>query len=190
MKYISTVTPLALFLIGGVVLGQDQDQASSDPNPLSCYEQLIGEWTYEGPAGEPGSSDTADAGKVVFRGSTQWILDKKALETVWEFEVPGVPKMAGKTLITWDPAEKRIVSAGVSSRGGFGLGTVKYDAATKTFTSESKGVDGEGRKGSTSVVMRMVDADTYVWQFKGQVDGEEMPESPEWTFKRVKKPAQ
>ena len=187
MRHISFIAVLAVFAIGGVVLGQEQ--ASSDSNPLSCYEQLIGQWIYEGPAGEPGAGNAATAGKIVFRSSNKWILDGKVVETEWELAVPDIPKMTGKVLITWDPAEKRIVSGGVSSRGGFGLGTVKYDTATKTFTSESKGVDGEGKKGSTAVVMRIIDADTYVWQWKGQVDGEEKQETPEWKFKRVKKQA-
>ncbi len=160
---------------------------SSLGNEVPAREPDIIAPDYEGPASEDGSRDSANAGKIVLRSTNQWIVDKKALETVWTFEVPGLPKFTGKMLTTWDPAAKRIVGGGVSSMGGYSLATITYDAETKTWTNQSEGVDGEGRKVSSTAVMRLTDPDTYLWRWKGRAGDDEMQTSVEWTFKRVKK---
>lgn len=85
-----------------------QQQPKSPPEQLQCFEQLVGDWTCETTLEEdiPGLAEKGT--KLVLRSSWQWILDKQALQASWSARPEGKPRVAGRGLITWDPAASQI----------------------------------------------------------------------------------
>ena len=113
------MSSLCVALIGGsMVLGQA-------PLPESNYEHLkefaeayAGDWIgdFEVDFDIPGLVKKGD--KATFRASTNWILDKTALQLDWKADINGKPAGSGRALIGWDRSTKQIVSFGFGSFGG------------------------------------------------------------------------
>ena len=177
------LTLTAVVLACCVALGQEQ------PGPnyahLKCFEQLIGTWGYDGPLQEDVPVLGGKNSKLAVRLTWDWVLNKSAVESNAVVELQGV-KLLGKSLIGWDVAGKQIIGAGMNSFGDHDLSTVSYDDATKTWTTQSKGVDEKGRRTSATIVGRLTDADTYEWQMKDRKGGDVPGDSPKYIFKRIK----
>ena len=161
---------IAVLSLGSLANGQQQPAASYEQ--LKSFDQLAGTWIYEGPALEDIPGLVAKGDRVTVRTSWQWILDKHALETQWVIEIPEKFSLVGRGLIAWDGAGSRIVGGGVDSTGGHSLDVTTYDAATKTWTTESRGADGSGKQTTATVVQKLIDADTMTWQITEQSGGE------------------
>lgn len=161
-----------------------REQPTSPPVQLQCFEQLVGKWICETTLEEdiPGLAEKGT--KLVLRSSWQWILDKQALETSWSARPEGKPRVAGRGLITWDPAVSKIVGGNVGSLGGYSLETTTYDPATKTWTTKMQGPDGQGRQISATIVVKLVDADSYTFQITEQAGGDGSGPSAVYTHKR------
>jgi hypothetical protein len=189
MKRVVTAMCVVILLCG-VASGQPTPGANYEH--LKSFDQLIGNWAFEGPLPDAmpgiGGKDT----KVVVRCSWTWILDKSAVEGAWSVEPVGGTKISGKGFTGWDVAGQRMVGGGLNSVGGHGLDTTTFDAATKTWTTKSEGTDGEGKATTATVVLILTDPNTLVWQATEQSGGLAQGPSPKLTFKRVasgKRPA-
>jgi hypothetical protein len=161
-----------------------QEEPNSPPEPLQCYEQLVGNWICETTLEEDIPSLAEKGTKLVLRSSWQWILDKHALDTSWSARPEGKPRIAGRGLVTWDTAGSGIVGGGVNSMGGCGLEKTTYDAATKTWTTKLQGPDGQGRQITATLVVKLVDADSYTFQITEQAGGDATEPSGVYTYKR------
>jgi hypothetical protein len=178
-----------VFTLTAVVLACRIAFAQEEPGPnyehLKCFEQLIGTWGYDGPLQEDVPVLGGKNSKLAVRLTWDWVLNKSALESNATVELQGV-KLLGKSLIGWDISEGRIIGGGMNSFGGHDVNTVTYDDATKTWTTQSKGVDEKGRRTSATIVGRLIDADTYEWQMKDRKGGDVPGDSPKYVFKRIK----
>jgi hypothetical protein len=110
------------------------------------------------------------------------------LETSWKIKLENDMELSGKSMTGWDPAEERIIAGGMNSIGGHDLSRTTYDEATKTWTVQSQGVDGQGNATTATIVNQLIDPDTFVWQSKNRTGGEVTGDSPKYTFKRIKTP--
>ncbi len=181
------ITLTAVLLACGVAYSQDEPGANYEH--LKSYDQLIGNWIYDGPLLEDSPVFGDKDSKMIVRISRRWILNKNAIEMNWSIEVKGDTVMSGKGMTGWDSAEGKIIGGGMNSRGGHGLDTATYDEATKTWTIAAKGVDAKGQATSSTILNRIVDADTFEWQNKDRQGGEVTGDSPIYTFKRDKQAA-
>ena len=174
----------AAVIVCRVSWGQEE-VVTSHFEHLKCYQQLIGQWQYEGPILEDIKGVVEKGGEVSARVSYRWIVEKNAIESNFNFEVKDGMKGTAKNLILWDPSEKRILEGGVNSLGGHVMSSVTYDAANKSWTMESKGVDGKGEPTSATVVITMQDENTYIYQAFNRQGGLAEGDSPKYTYKRV-----
>jgi hypothetical protein len=172
----------AVLVVSGVAWAQERPDAS--PEQLKCYEPLVGNWVYQGPALEEIPGVLAKGDSMVARFTWKWIVNKHALETRWTLEAPAKTTVEGRGLIAWDSAESRIVGGSVDSVGAHGLDVITYDAATKTWTTKSRGADGQGRATTGTIVIKLVSADTLTWQLTEQTGGDMTAPSSVYTFKR------
>jgi len=176
------LTLVAIVITCGWALAQEQ--SAGPPEQLQCYEQLVGNWLFEGEMQDEVPGMPAKGTKLVWRASWQWIVDRQALESSYMLRAEGAPRIAGRGLITWDPAASRIVSGEVSSMGGYSLSAVTYDAQNKTWTEQAQGVDKQGRSITWTAVTKLVDADTVTWQITEQAGGDVTGPGSVYTLKR------
>jgi hypothetical protein len=146
----------AAVLISGFAYGEEPQQPNEN---LKGFRPFIGAWRYKGPALED-SPWAKKGGKCLIQLSWRWILDKQVVMNDWEIEVEGGVKLAGRSLIGWNAADKKIISGGMDSTGGMGMGTVMLDRKAKTMTITAEGVDPEGEKTAAQNVVTMTDRDT------------------------------
>ena len=184
----SIVTALTVVLLAcGVSDGQEEPAAVSEH--LKCFGPFIGNWQYEGPLREDLEGMAEKDAKLVFQGSYKRILNGSAVESNWSVEFEGGGRISGKDLYGWDAKEEKIVEGGMSSNGGINVGSVTHNKAAKSLTFNSKGVDGDGEKTSSKIVITKVDKDTVTWQAVERSGGSAEGPSPVYTFKRVKRQA-
>lgn len=176
---------LVLVLTCGVTSGQEEPAAVSEH--LKCFGPFIGNWRYEGPLQEDLEGLAEKDTNTVFQGSWKWILNGNAVEINWSVELEGGGGISGKDLHGWDAKEERIVQGGMSSDGGINVGSVTHDKAAKSLTFTSKGVDGDGEKTSSKIVITKVGKDTVTWQAVERTGGSAEGPSPVYTFKRFKR---
>jgi hypothetical protein len=168
-----------------MVVGQAEEPTSNYEH-LKPYDALLGCWILDGEALEDVPDVVERGTKMVFHCSHKWILNKSALEFNGRVKFGDAPAIKTKALITWDRANKRIVSASVSSNGAIGLGTITISEDGKTWTSEVKSVNPEGQQESSTTVLTLVNADTWTWQATSRTGGPLTGESPKYTVKRCK----
>ncbi len=172
------------FLACCVALGQER------PGPnyahLKCFEQLIGTWGYDGPLQEDvpvlgGKNlqtgcavDLGLGSEREYRGGIERGSRVTGRQAVGEV----VDRLGcGRKTNHW--CRNELVRKPH-------LSTVSYDDATKTWTTQSKGVDEKGRRTSATIVGRLTDADTYEWQMKDRKGGDVPGDGPKYIFKRIK----
>jgi hypothetical protein len=184
MKSIVTALTVTVLLCG-VTHGQNE------PGPgfehLKSYAPILGTWRYEGPVQEDLSGVAEKGAKMVFQFSWKRILNKSAVEENWSVEIEGGTIVSGKSLHGWNAHENKIVSGGMNSLGGMGMGTIVFDKAAKTSTLTSKGIDGDGEETSIKGVVTVTGKDTITWQALERTGRLAEGPSPVYTFKRVKR---
>lgn len=72
----------------------------------------------------------------------------------------------------------------MSSLGGYSLETTTYDSATRTWTTKMQGPDGQGQQITATIVVTLVDADSFTFQITEQAGGEASGPSAVYTHKR------
>lgn len=70
---------------------------------------------------------------------------------------------------------------------GHEMSTVTYDAATKAWTYTTRGCDGKGEDKTSTLVMRLKNADSLEVQELDRKGGFAQGDSPKHTYNRVKK---
>jgi hypothetical protein len=180
------VTALTLIVLAcGVTHGQDEPAPGIEH--LKCFGPFIGNWRYEGPLKESLEGIAEKETKMVVQVSMKRILNGAAVEGSWSIEFEGGAKLAGKSLNGWNAEKKEIVRGGMGSAGGLILGTVTPDKAAKSLTITLRGVDGKGEETSSTIVFTKTGKDTYTWQALERTGGLAEGQSPDYTFKRVKR---
>jgi hypothetical protein len=170
-----------LLLTVSVAIGQASDTSPAYEN-LKSYEALIGTWVYEGPLLEDVPGMAKKGSRYYYEGSFEWILDKGAIEEYWQAKFAGGVTVSAKALTGW--GDKKVVSAGVFSGGGYFHADVTLNQEGKTWRYESKAVDGEGKKSSETFILELVDDNTLIVHSKDREGTEMPPESPKYTFKK------
>ena len=165
-------------LTGGFVCG-------AEPNEhLNGFAPFMGTWRHEGAVLEETPGAAAKGTKMVVRWTWTWILDNQVVMDDWIIEFQDGKKLSGKELIGWNAAEKKIMGGGMNSMGAMGVNTCVIDG--KTITISSEGVEGDGRKTSSKLVLKKTDEDTLTFQVVERTGGDVVGPSPVYTFKRVK----
>jgi hypothetical protein len=164
-----------------------QDDAPSNYEHLKCFDQVIGNWVYEGPATEDVEGVVKKGQPIKIRLSYRWVLDKNAIETniSGEVNVEGGFKMAIKGMIVWDAKNEQIIDGSADSLGGHSLATVVYDKNAKTFTTTSQGVTGTGEDISSRTVLTIKEKNAVVVQVFDRKGGFAEGDGPALTYKRV-----
>ncbi len=171
----------------GAACGTVRAQEAVTPHHeyLRSYDQLIGQWQYEGPMQEdvPGVAQEGD--EVLIRVSNRWILDKNVMESDYVFQVNGRKRGGAKLLVFWDPVEECIMEGGLNSTGGRTLSNVTYDEHTKTWLLASRGVDRTGKPTSETGMIVLLDENTYYFQALRREGGPVVGDGPRYTYRRV-----
>jgi uncharacterized protein (TIGR02246 family) len=149
------------------------------PRPLpppSHYEQLrelewmIGQWI-----------DDQGGTSVTMRG--EWTANRNFISRSFTVMIEGRIDMSGTQVIGWDPAAKTIRSWVFDSDGGFFQGV--WSRTDDQWSIQSVGVLPDGRKGSMTSIIRLLDADTFTMQsVSREVAGELLPNIDEVTVIR------
>lgn len=180
-----TTTLIVGVIFSSVSYGQEMP---SNYEHLKSFEARIGEWVYDGPVREDFSGIMDKGDEIVARSTVKWILDKNAVEMKLSVTIKksGL-KYTSKALIGWDAQQEQIIGGGMNSFGGHELGTVTFNKDTKTWTSEWKGRDGEGKETSNTLVATLLDKDSLQVQGLDRKGGLAQGDSPKYIYKRVKK---
>lgn len=185
MRSLTTALAILAILVCGISYGQER---TSNYEHLKCYDQLIGTWTYDGPALETLPEILNKGDHVVVRVTYKWILDKGAVEVDYFSESKSGGKVTARGLIGWNRANGQIIEVGMNSWGGHSMATDTYDPATKTWRSVRKGVNSKGNATSSILVLTLQDKDTYVSQALGRKGGVTEGDGPKVVYKRVASP--
>ena len=187
MRGLAICVFLALTLVllpSGVTFGQEK--VGPNFEHLKGFGPMIGTWRYEGALLEDAPEIAKKGSDFIAQLSWRRILDKSVVEESWFVEYEDGTKISGKSLIGWNAKENRLMSGGMDSGGGMGLGTVEFDADAKSSTLTSKGIDGDGNETSFQGVVIVKDKDTITWHAAERTGGDVEGPSPVYTFKRVK----
>ncbi len=152
---------------------------------LKDFAPFIGTWRYEGPLKQAIPELATEDTKCVIQFSWRRTLDKQIVMNDWMVEFEGGKKLSGKSLIGWNAADEEIISGGLDSMGGMGMGTVVIDRAAKTMTVSAEGVDAEGEKTSGTNVTTKTGQDTLTFQITERTGGLIDGPSPVYEFRRV-----
>jgi hypothetical protein len=173
----------SLLLAASLVVAQVEETASPADH-LKCYDGLIGKWVYKGPLQEDIPDFAEKNTQIVAHFCWKKAFDGNVIVFEWDASIQGKPVAGGKGLVGWDPNEKRIVSGGMMSRGGYALGVITSSEDGKTVTSEREGIDHNGRKISSRLVRTLKDENTLVYQAQDRKGGEPTGDSPKYVFTR------
>ena len=175
----------ALLLVASMV-GQADKPAPSYEH-LKTFDGFIGKWVYEGPVQEDVPNLPGKNTPMVVGSSWKRIFNKAVVENEWALKFKDAPKVEGTSLYGWDAADKRIVEGSMDSLGGISVGTVFFSDDGKTLTIKAKTTEGDGTKTSGTIIMTLQNDDTFVWQTTDRQGRDLPPDSPKYTFKRVKR---
>ena len=136
-------------------------------SPPSHYEQLkelewmIGDWVDQ-------------AGEGVVATECHWARNNNFIVRSFTVSVGMSIDMAGMQIIGWDPARKQIRSWVFDSDGGFNEGT--WQKMDNGWTVQTTATLPDGRRASSTSVMRPLDENSFAWQqIDRVVDGELLP---------------
>ena len=152
---------------------------------MKSYEALIGTWVYEGPLLEDVPGLAKKGSQYYFEGTFEWILEKSAIEENWQARFEDGATISAKGLTGW--GDKKLVSGGMFSGGGYFLADVTLNQDGRTWIYKSKVVDAEGKKSSDTFILELMDDDTLIVHSEDREGSDMPPESPEYTFKRLKR---
>lgn len=140
---------------------------------LRQMEWLIGEWVDE--------VEGAEVGHMAFT----WSHNQGFIVNAYSTTAKNVLLSSGTQWIGWDPSAKRYRSWTFDSMGGFGEGSWTKDG--NKWIIKSNAVLQDGRKMTTTNIVRRIDADTISWQGKERtLDGKPIPDMKEVKMKRLK----
>jgi hypothetical protein len=115
----------------------------------------------------------------------EWQLQKNVIAVAWMVKVNDLTLSAHQGIIGYDAANERVVSGGFNSQGGYGYAV--WSGESPEWMADRTGAEGDGKKVSSVLVLKKVDADTFTTQStKRTEDGEELEDDPPVTWKRVK----
>jgi uncharacterized protein (TIGR02246 family) len=138
-------------------LGEDDVmQRATSADHLKQFEPLIGDWV------------SADKGKSV-QLRCRWKLNKSFLLAEYTVKV-GSQESTTEQQLGWDPVNQQVRSWYFDSTGGFGEATCTQ--VGDTWVSEAIGVLPDGRIGTATNVLRMIDDKSFVFSARNRaVDG-------------------
>ncbi len=140
---------------------------------LSDLEWLVGTWTAE----EHGAKTTSVC---------RWIGNKSFLERRYTVTSHEGVTTNGVQIIGWNPLAGHIQSWNFGSDGGHAIGV--WSPVEEGWRAETQGVTGEGAMSTSTIVLRRLDDNAYVWQALDRtLDGESLPDSDEIVLKRSSK---
>ena len=161
-------------IIVSSLLGQAEGTPSNAEH-LAEYGRLfagkwIGEWEMDFTI--PGIVEKGD--KVVLRTTTQWILNKNALETEWDADVNGKSLGGGKSTVGWDAQAQEIVTYGFNTFGG--SDNTVYTKLGESWVEMGSGMDHEGKKHPiVNIITFSEDGSTQKVVVSGRVDPDGKP---------------
>ena len=164
--------------------GLGQDVPAPNDEHLKCYDQLIGDWVYDGPVLE--DSQWAEKGaRIIMHRSWKRVLNNNAIEHAWSNELEGAGKISGITLIVWNSIETSIVGSGVDSFTSRtpNRSTATFDPEAKALVTKAIFVANNGKENETTFVRTLAGHTEYVMQHINRADGSD---SPKYIFKRAK----
>ena len=140
-------------------------------SPPAHYEKLrelewmIGDWVDQ-------------AGEGVVTTECHWARNKNFILRSFTVSVGMAIDMGGMQIIGWDPARKQIRSWVFDSDGGFNEGS--WQKIDGQWTVQTTATLPDGRRASSTSVMRPLDENSFAWQQVNRVvDGELLPNSDE-----------
>jgi hypothetical protein len=169
----------ALLLATTMVVGQVESQPSRQ---LSAYaDAVVGEWTGEATLAFDIPGMGTKGQKITGTATTQWTLEKAAIECEWKFG-----GATGKWIANWDAEKKIIRVCEFVSNGNFAVGTVvrKQDK----WTVATEGASGDGKHFTGTAIMTLGDIGaTLTWDETDQMLGGERQPDFRHVWKRVSK---
>jgi hypothetical protein len=172
-----------LLLAASIVVGQAQAPTGNYEH-LKQLEWIVGTWEAEVEAREAGPGFEAGQ-KVQLRMENEWQLQKNIIAVAWTVKVHDFTLSAHQGIIGYDAANERVVSGGFDSLGGYRYAV--WSGESPEWMADRTGAEGDGKKVSSVLVLKRVNADTFTTQStKRTEDGEELEDEPPVTWKRVK----
>lgn len=169
------VVTVSGFLAGAVFSGEGEEKGEArppqpppPPAELKALDAFVGQWrsTYEFMPTMFG-----EAGEGAGRGTCQWVLDHRFVMSKGEGTGSfGDYEWIG--LMTYDPMMRTYRSFEFNNYGECTVGTMTYDADTRTWTAVSDGYDMSGRPAKNKVTMRFVGKDKLEWNWFLKSEGE------------------
>lgn len=179
MKPPVLVAIAVVVLAYGISHGQDVPRNDN----LRFFDAHVGTWIKEGvleedmPFGKKGDVGTSSL-------TWRWSYNKNAIDWRWEFDYAG--KRSGtKGVIAWDPGQKTMVGAGVSSDGGIIRGTSR---SMDPMTILVQFIQPDGSARSHVETFSLKDDDTMTIKITERKGSDATEDSPEYVFKRVRQP--
>ena len=140
---------------------------------LHRMEWLIGEWADE--------VEGAEVGRMAFT----WSDNQGFIINTYSTTAKNILLSSGTQWIGWDPSAKRYRSWTFDSMGGFGEGSWTKDG--NKWIIKSNAVLQDGRKMTSTNIVKRIDGDTISWQGKDRtLDGKPIPDMKEVKMKRLK----
>jgi uncharacterized protein (TIGR02246 family) len=134
---------------------------------------LLGSWTGE-----------AEQGPVA-RASFSWAENQNFIVSTFATTLKDVPVSGGTQWIGWDAAAKQIRSWTFDSNGGFTEAVWTRDG--DRLVSKTNLTTPDGKKGSATNIVTLVDADHLTWQStQRSLDGKSLPDTPVVKLKRAR----
>ena len=128
---------------------------------LRELEWMVGTWV-----------DQAEGDMI--RTECQWSKNGRFLIRSFTVTSPEQVEMSGMQFVGWDPAQERIRSWVFDSDGGFAEGT--WTQKNGRWISQQVATLPDGRRASSTTVMRPLDENRFSWQkINRVVDGEILP---------------
>jgi uncharacterized protein (TIGR02246 family) len=145
------------WLIEGV---REKNPVPTSYAELKQLEWLVGDW----------SVNAKKAPHTVFSMNCHWTENKSFLICMYTAKRQDVLRH-GTEVIGWDPKEKKICSWMFDSNGSFGHAFWKKDGSR--WTIDAGGVTPEGETAKATQIITAVDADTFTFESKNRMKGEE-----------------
>ncbi len=113
----------------------------------------------------------------------RWVADEKFVQRTYTTTSVDGTKTSGEQLIGWNPLEGRVQSWSFSPDGGHDIGV--WSPVHGGWSSEMRGVTGEGAPTSSVNLLTRLDDNAYVWQsVQRSVGGISLPDTDEVVIKR------
>lgn len=132
------------------------------PAELSKLDRFVGTWQGTGEATMAGLEEPM---KVSGTSELSWGLDGWSLVELSTYSMGELGEMKGHGFWSYDIPGKRFRTAWTDSMGGFGTGTLKYNAETDTWHIRAKSKSSFGTTTGKGT-MKFVDDRTQEWTWK------------------------